>query len=230
MRFKLYSLILITIAFAFLSAKSSAQTKTEETLQIEVADTIELVPDKIIFAIAFMEDYEQEISNSKKPTKETIAQQVEKVKKIAAKYALDTLTEREAYLNDNLFGDYPLQLFTVSFASKDKIRLFMNEIGPKPKIKTFVYQLINYKTDFWDKELFQKVLNKAKKEAEFIATQTSKKITTIADLKTNYDSEQTGGWTSYPPLSMIANYKSINSKEKIILYKKITVKFNWQNN
>ncbi|RTL59265.1 MAG: DUF541 domain-containing protein [Sphingobacteriales bacterium] len=229
MRIKLYTLILITISITFPSIKSASQTKTEETLQIEVADTIELVPEVIVLGITFSGYYADELLTSIKKSKESVTQRIQIVKKIAAKYSIDSLYKVESFLNDRLEG-LSLQLYTISFSSIDKIKFFINEIGEKVNIRTFIYQLKNSKTEYWDKELFKKVMEKAKKEAEFIATQSGKKILSISELKVSYDSDQPGGWTSYPPLSMVASYKNINSKEKIILYKKITVKFNWQNN
>lgn len=229
MHIKFCTITLITISIILLSIKSSAQNKTEETLQIEVADTLELVPEEIILGITFPGYYTDELNMTPQKNKEPITLRIQKVKKIAAKYSMDSLQEKEPFLDDRLEG-LPFHLYTISFASIDKIKLFINEIRDKISIRTFIYQLKNSKTEYWDKELLKKVLEKAKKEAEFIASQTNKKITTISELKISYESDQSGGWTSYPPLSMQASYKNINSKEKIIIYKKITVKFNWQNN
>lgn len=230
MRFKLYSFILIAIAITFSIAKSAAQTKTDESLQIEVADTIELVPEEIILAIAFPRNKDENLSLVKKNTKETTASQIQKIKNIAAKYTTDTLLKKETNLGDNYFDDNPIELYILRFTNFEKLIPFKNELSTIGNIKTFIFQLKSNKIDYWENILFKKVLDRSKKEAEFIAGQVNKKIIAIADLKISYDSDEPGKWISYPPLSMLASYKSINSKEKIILYKKITVKFNWQNN
>lgn len=219
--------LIVIFTTVFFSKKFLGQVKNEEWLQIDVADTAEVIPEEIILAIAFPEN-DDNSPTLKKTIRETTTILIQKIRKIGAKYTTDTLLKRESYLGDNFFGDYPIQLFTLGFASTEKLKLFKDELSGTGNIKTFVFQLKSSKTDFYDKELFKKVLDKAWKEAAFISELVNKKIIKIAELKTSYDSDEKGEWVSYPPLSMIASYKNINTKEKIILMKKITVKFSWQ--
>ena len=78
----------------------------------------------------------------------------------------------------------------------------------------------------YEQQLTKKLLTKAKNNATFITEQSGKKLGKLLQVIEQQDESQ-GGWTVYPPLSALSQANFPNVSGKIILNKKLVVRYAW---
>lgn len=201
-------------------------------MEVLVEDTMQIDAEEFIFAVISTE-YEEvtERTTTKPVTKPGKITSITQVRNIIKEMGIDTMTP-VSYSFANRPYDVTIQdQIQLKFQNKQTLKLFFDRIKSIKNISGTLITTSSSKTEVYKKELYKKILQQASSQAEMIASLSSKKISSLLSVKEENTEDAGGGWVSYPPLSVIPGWHTTLSEgvtDKIILHKKITVRFAWQ--
>jgi len=208
--------------------------------QIEVTaqDTVEVEPEEILYVVMlthadFVSDssmistdtsviFEPPVPVNDPKTKSAI----DELMKLISASRIDTvpLTEFNIQWGNNYRFDKKVLL---RFTSKDKLAAFVSKAKNIEGLLGNIVSLKSSQLSAREQDLIKKLLTKAKADAEFIAKQSGKQLGSVLEIREENPDEPVGGWTVYPPLSALYDYNPGQMPDKIILKRKLAVKYAW---
>lgn len=205
-----YTLLLFTFFVCFQSFSQ------QSFIEVNVSDTVLVEPDIFVYRLTVLpnDEIENDELRYKNPdafkkkimTQQSLQQKRFDSLKLAIKrigFAVLPESIQDVYIHYN--QEYNLFSLDIWITSLDSLNFLYNQIKNnnlvvgslelyKAKDETIAY-----------KNLYAKLIAKAQKNAELIATNSNKKLVSIFSVTENKVEEDKGGWTAYPPLSSWAN-------------------------
>jgi hypothetical protein len=135
---------------------------------------------------------------------------------------LDTLPAKISF-NTESVGQKQISIL---FNSVTELKEFSQIIRLKKGLQGFVSEKATSKLKEATELLYEKLLLKAKKDALLLASKSQRELNKIIQVtvKETEDSE-VGGWTAYPPLSMLRAAEAAPDELKVVFSKQITVRY-----
>lgn len=211
---------------------SSYGQDKDEFIEVMVEDSMQVEPEEIFYMVmlasvhtAFDTIYIENTPPVRiKPDIEE--SKTEKLYKLIARMKLDTVALKEFNITTNEYREAE-KTIVLHFRSKTKLQEFIKEVKKIQGLTGSIASVKHSKIEIYEQQLTKKLLSKAKSNATFIAEHSGKKAGRILQVREEQPDEAHGGWTMYPPLSALsqANYPQLS--DKIILTKKLLVRYAW---
>jgi hypothetical protein len=224
---------LLAVFFSVLAMSVIAQQ--QPFVEIIVEDTLHIAPDEIIYTVSYVDEDDYDIDTVITVSTTTDRVMHEKTEMVPAAFhevrmvinemRLDTLTENNYTIaNHRTYGSK--QSIRIRFPSLAMLNQFTRRIKNLKNIVGAISSVKSFHEDAGMKELFKRLMVKARKEAESLAQLAGKKL---GSLYSAQEQQVLGGWTSYPPLSDIPGWHTTLSStdETIKLQRRFAVRFHW---
>lgn len=212
--------IIILFSFILLHSSLIAQNSNEEFIEVTVNDSIQVEPEQFIFSLFFLsDDFERDARGNVKvaenPNTKYIYSLIKNMK-------LDTLPARVSFNTENI-GQKQISIL---FNSINDLKEFSQKIRLKKGLQGFVSEKTTSNFKEANEVLYEKLLLKAKQDALLLASKSQRELNKIIQIIVK-ETENTegGGWTAYPPLSMLRAAEAQPDELKVIVSKQITVRY-----
>jgi hypothetical protein len=200
-------------------------------IQVIAEDTLQLEPEEIIFNI-YVRDYTEDYLRSQ--PKSAVSKNLgagtgtlKKLSEVIKKMNIDTLPINTYFVQNDDYNS-PKAAYSLRFTSKDKLKLFISQVSDIKGLAAYIAQLKSSQEEQAKNTLTKKLLEKAQHDAKYIAQQSNRALGELLSVEEESIEKSSGGWTMYPPLSAIAeSYFSRSEAEKIIISRKLLVRFLW---
>jgi hypothetical protein len=212
--------IITLFSLVFLSSFAFAQNNNEEFIEVTISDSIQVEPEQFIFSLFFLsDDFESDVRGNVKVTENP---NIKYVYSVINHMKLDTLPAKISF-NTESVGQKQISIL---FNSVTELKEFSQIIRLKKGLQGFVSEKATSKLKEATELLYEKLLLKAKKDALLLASKSQRELNKIIQVtvKETEDSE-VGGWTAYPPLSMLRAAEAAPDELKVVFSKQITVRY-----
>ena len=216
--------LLITFLSVITCCVSFCQ-QASEFIEVVVQDTAALNPDNIVFSLVLF-------TNTGNPAnaagKNPAAINMEaKILAIIAAQKIDTLQAADYSIRGELYGREIRKKFLLHFTGARQLAVFISAIPHTENLMGFIVAKSSQQLDHYRQLLTKKLLEKAAADAGYIALQSKKEIIALTVIKEETNDKAAGVWTAYPPLSGLAAFEYGDEQVKIIVERKLRVKFSW---
>lgn len=212
--------IIALFSLLFFSFFAFAQNNNEEFIEVTISDSIQVEPEQFIFSLFFLsDDFESDVRGNVKVTENP---NIKYVYSVINHMKLDTLPAKISF-NTESVGQKQISIL---FNSVTELKEFSQIIRLKKGLQGFVSEKATSKLKEATELLYEKLLLKAKKDALLLASKSQRELNKIIQVtvKETEDSE-VGGWTAYPPLSMLRAAEAAPDELKVVFSKQITVRY-----
>jgi hypothetical protein len=212
--------IIALFSLLFFSFFAFAQNNNEEFIEVTISDSIQVEPEQFIFSLFFLsDDLESDVRGNVKVTENP---NIKYVYSVIKHMKLDTLPAKISF-NTESVGQKQISIL---FNSVTELKEFSQIIRLKKGLQGFVSEKATSKLKEATELLYEKLLLKAKKDALLLASKSQRELNKIIQVtvKETEDSE-VGGWTAYPPLSMLRAAEAAPDELKVVFSKQITVRY-----
>jgi hypothetical protein len=223
--------IVLTLLMACCMLKGHSQEQ-QKFVEVIVQDSMQIEPEEIFYAVVLSHqqfstdtimEWPKTIEKTSISKNESPA---DMLNQLILSMGIDTLPAPE--FNVQMRGYFPFdKAVLLHFMSKQKLILFLKKAQEIEGLSGSIHSLKNSQTEIYKQQLTKKLLNQAKKDAEFVAEQCGKKLGNLLQVKEEKVDEPIGGWTMYPPLSALYEANLASGNDKIIIKKKLVVKYAW---
>lgn len=193
----------------------------QQTIEIEVSDTINIVPDELIYMFTINGEEEPSFGRSSKGKSITL----EKLKELIKSHPELILIEDDP---STLRSDIYESLFSnilIKSNSKNSINSLILELDEFTNISGNVIEMIVNDTESAESNLKQKLLYLARCRALKTTQLINKDLGELQSIvefefidQSKKENENSGGWTAYPPLSGLAQVFGTSTK---VIYTKV---------
>ena len=212
--------IIALFSLLFFSFFAFAQNNNEEFIDVTISDSIQVEPEQFVFSLFFLsDDFESDVRGNVKVTENP---NIKYVYSLLKDMKLDTLPAKISF-NTESVGQKQISIL---FNSVTELKEFSQIIRLKKGLQGFVSEKATSKLKEATELLYEKLLLKAKKDALLLASKSQRELNKIIQVtvKETEDSE-VGGWTAYPPLSMLRAAEAAPDELKVVFSKQITVRY-----
>ena len=212
--------IIALFSLLYFSSFAFAQNNNEEFIEVTISDSIQVEPEQFIFSLFFLsDDFERDIRGNVKVTENP---NIKYVYSVIKHMKLDTLPAKISFNTENV-GQKQISIL---FNSVTELKEFSQIIRLKKGLQGFVSEKTTSKFKEANELLYEKLLLKAKQDALLLASKSQRELNKIIQItvKETEDSE-VGGWTAYPPLSMLRAAEAGPDELKVVFSKQITVRY-----
>ncbi len=212
--------IITLFSFILLHSSLIAQNSNEEFIEVTITDSIQLEPEQFIFSLFFLsDDFERDARGNVKVTENPNTKYIYSLIK---NMKLDTLPARVSFNTENI-GQKQISIL---FISINDLKEFSQKIRLKKGLQGFVSEKTTSKFKEANEILYEKLLLKAKQDALLLASKSQRELNKIIQIIVKEtENTETGGWTAYPPLSMLRAAEAAPDELKVIFSKQITVRY-----
>jgi hypothetical protein len=209
-----------------------------EFVEVLVQDTVKFDADEIIFNLyirknIYAETVVGKASDYKNRIRET-TQVYEMIKGIIQTQKIDTLPPIDYAISEDIYGGMISRMMVLRFKSATQLSHFIKSVSSRNILSGDVVSKKSTRADTYKEVLIKKLLDKAFSDAKNIAEQNRKTLGKIIQVKeenieTGADS---GGWTSYPPLSALSSNIAVTAfspdRVQVTIERKLRVRYSWQ--
>jgi len=206
----------------------------EEFVEVIASDTIKVVPDEIVFAIIIKNTEEgtyYPVKRMATTPNSTRIKTEERIRAIIIQQKIDTVADSETLPLIEAVSENIGKKFLLRFTQKQQMAAFLSAVQPIKDIMGAIVLRKSGQLDQYKEKLTKKITDKAFSEAAYICAQHKKtmgKLIQVKEEDVTIDKSTISGWTSYPPLSALANYYSTEYDTFIIMERKLRVRYAWQ--
>lgn len=221
-------IIVLLTCLTFLTAK--AQNKAHGFIEVIVEDTLKVTPQEMHYYVQIKPDYNYEelvdtIVNFK-PGKRNYKDADEIIRKILdfiKQNSIDTLETLMLPINMQKFAENLIyKEFILRFKSEQSFKDFLKLTKPIKTVEGFFLKQEHSNLKRFEEAIYKKLIDDSYERAAFLAKTSKRLLGQILEIREFSETNYQGGWTAYPPLSMLY---SVNSDFQITVYKKISVKY-----
>lgn len=212
--------IIALFSLLFFSFFAFAQNNNEEFIEVTISDSIQVEPEQFVFSLFFLsDDFESDVRGNVKVTENP---NIKYVYSVIKHMKLDTLPAKISF-NTESVGQKQISIL---FNSVTELKEFSQIIRLKKGLQGFVSEKTTSKLKDANELLYEKLLLKAKQDALLLASKSQRELNKIIQVtvKETEDSD-VGGWTAYPPLSMLRAAEAAPDELKVVFSKQITVRY-----
>ncbi|MEJ8816372.1 hypothetical protein [Lacibacter sp. H407] len=212
--------IIVLFSFVVFYSAVFAQNNNEEFIEVTISDSIQVEPEQLIFSIFFLsDDFERDARGNAKITENP---NIKYVYSLLKDMKLDTMPAKISFNTENV-GQKQISIL---FNSINDLREFSKKIRLKKGLQGFVSDKATSKLKEANEAFYEKLLLKAKQDALLLASKSQRELNkiiqiTVKDIEDSY----VGGWTAYPPLSVLRAAEAEPDELKVIVTKQITVRY-----
>ncbi len=194
----------------------SAQKNEPDFIEVTVFDSVQVEPETFTFTLFFS------------PIEKVIKDEYKYEENPAIKYVYSLLKEMklDSVVNDIAFNNMNRgqRQISVLFKSITDLKEFSKKIRAIQNIQGFLVNTYSSKMKEAANKLYDKLLVKAKEDALLVSSKSQRELDKVIQI-TIKEAEETGGWTAYPPLSMLRDADAEPTNPKVIVSKQITVRY-----
>ncbi|RXK58353.1 hypothetical protein ESA94_17070 [Lacibacter luteus] len=205
--------LFLSISFSF---TLSAQKNEPDFIEVTVIDSVQVEPETFTFTLFFS------------PIETVIEDEYKYEENPAIKYVYSLLKEMklDTVVNDIAFNNMNRghRQISVLFKSLTDLKEFSKKIRAIQNIQSFLVNTYSSKMKEAANKLYDKLLLKAKEDALLVSSKSQRELDRVIQI-TIKEAEGTGGWTAYPPLSMLRDADAEPTNPKVIVSKQITVRY-----
>lgn len=223
------------LAIACCSTSLFGQTN-QEYVEVIASDTLSFEPDHFQFSVHLGTEeviaFQQTDSISASRPAELFGKMLADTRSLIHSMNIDTVPMKEDYVT----GNYSYQATIIlSFSSVDKLRKFLREARKIKGLSGFVFNKTSAKGAEYRKQLLEKLLKKARTDAEAIALASGKHITGLLsvadDTGTSGDATSVApGWRTTAPRRYIDYTFPDLTDVNILLGRSLRVRYAWKQN
>lgn len=225
--------ILISVAFLYCTCFAHSQNNFEY-VEVIVEDSLQIEAEEFFYTIQEVNyAYSEAVGFKTNKSTHNKITPLNQIRKIINELSIDTIGDEGFGFTTVYNHEERAEVIHLKFTSQEKLVEFQRRAKEIKNLSGILTHTQSSKSELARKKLIQKLISKAKEEANYIAEQSKKtlgKIMIIKDADSQVESAE-GEWASYPPLSVIPGWVTSISQQtqgKVILIKKMLIRFAWQ--
>lgn len=222
------SKILATVLVILFCLPARSQSQEPGFVEVLVTDSIHVMPDQFVLLITIDPE---DVYPYKAPTTDGITknldQKTQVIRSAIRSLGIDTIDSNESVAE---FPRTKVRWLKLVFTSQQQLRQFIKSVRNVTGLSGYITSKKFSAMDSAVNKVVQKIVKTSGTQAAAIAAYSGKTLGALLSVKEEgaETDKVVGGWTSYPPLSALANAEMVSIDPEIIVEKTYRVRYAWK--